>query len=463
MELLIIMNDSMACKQQKLINRHQRQRENLENRLLNVNNTVIEAYTRGVDLQGTVDFIRLFTDNTTLTPLRITVYDRNGTMVADNPAATINIYDNNGQPNEALLRLMDEHNDSTVRDITYNQGLNMISAKMSPDGQIYSLAALPYEGEVLAFLSTDPMVWAVVFLLGLLTSFVAYIGVTAICRNVYALRDFAQAIASDRLPDHISSASFSNDELGEVSRNLLTLYRNKIHAEQEKILHERQISSNISHELSTPVGIIKGYIDTIVNDSDMPEETRRKILERIQQNADRLASLVADLNSLMRLDETGHPLQCTPVDLHRLTSRLAQDITQGHIADGMTFRSNIPTGCFVNAHEHLLTNALLNLVSNAARYSGGTEISFNYTGEKDGIKTFIFADNGTGVPEEHLSRIFDLFYRVDFGRTTRSGGRGLGLPLVLRIITSMGGTIHVENAPAGGLRYTITLPVADPS
>lgn len=436
----------------------QRQRENLENRLLNVNKTVVDAYERGVDLQKTVDFIRLFTNNTTLDPLRITVYDNDRTMIADNPQATILLYDSDGRPNPELQKLWNNSGNTTVEDMAYDNHEIMVSSRTSPDGKIHSFAALPYAGEVLDFLSMDKMVWIVVILLGIMSSVLAYVGVRAVCQNLYTLRDFARAISTDNIPDDIDSWHFSKDELGDVSRNLLTLYRDKIHAEQEKMHHERQIGMNVSHELKTPVGIIKGYLDSVLNDSDMPEELKRKFLVRAQQNTDRLVNLVGDVSMVMRLQENGSAIECRPFNFHDLASQLAEDIAQGHIADNMVFDYDIPENCLVVGHESLLTNALLNLTYNAAQHSKGTRISLRLTGQEDGHLIFTFADNGTGVDAEHLNRLFDLFYRVDSGRSRKNGGSGLGLPLVHRIITAMGGDITVGNAETGGLVFTFTLP-----
>ena len=435
-----------------------RQRENLENRLLNVNNTVISAYGNGADLQKTVDFIKLFTDETTLDPLRLTVYDDNGNMVADNPEATILLRDSNGRPIVELNRLLLSHKDSTVHDISLDSNKFMVSSKTSPDGKIHSFAALPYKGEVLAFLSINPMVWIVVIMLGILLSVLIYFGVRAICQNVYTLRDFAQAIASDDLPENVDSWHFSKDEFGDVSRNLLTVYRDKIHAEKEKMHHERQIGINVSHELNTPVGIIKGYIDSVISDNDMPEELKRKFLMRAQQNIDRLVNLVNDVSMVRRLQENGAPIECTLLNFHDVIVQLDEDIAQGHIIDNMIFTYDVPEDCMIMGHESLLTNALLNLIYNAAQHSGGTRISLNWLREENGRHIFSFADNGSGVDEEHLARLFDLFYRVDAGRSRKSGGAGLGLPLVHRIITAMGGDITVENAKTGGLVFTFSLP-----
>lgn len=439
----------------------QRMKSNLENRLLNVNNTVIDAYNRGVDLQNTVDFIRLFTDNTTLAPLRITVYDSTGTMIADNPQATILIFDKEGNMDEDMRRLWSTSGHSTVRDIPYEDHESMICSKVSPDGKIYSFAALPYEGEVLDSLDVDPMVWIAVIILGVIASVLAFFGVRNICQNVYTLQEFAQAVSSDHLPDDIDSWKFSKDELGDVSRNLLALYKEKIHAEQEKIYHERQIGMNISHELNTPVGIIKGYLDSVLNDDEMPEEIRQKFLERAQQNTDRLTTLVSDVSKVMRLQENGDSIVVEAVDFSRMVGRLAEDIRQGHIADGMAFGYDVPKGCRVMAHEPLLTNAMLNLVYNAARHSKGTRMEIRWLREESGRHIFTFADDGVGVDGQHLDRLFDLFYRVDSGRSRKQGGgSGLGLPLVRRIINAMGGEITVANAPGGGLTFTFSLPVA---
>lgn len=288
-----------------VINERQRLKYNLENRLVNVNNTVIEAYENGNDLQKTVDFIHLFTGNTTLDPLRITVYDNKGVMIADNPEATILVYDAAGNMLPEFKRLGGGGANASVSDLSIDGNKLMVSTKRSADGLVSSFAALPYKGEVIDFLSIDPMVWIVVIILGILSSALAYWGVRVVCKNVYALRNLAQAISTDQLPDDADTWEFSDDELGDVSRKLLTLYRDKIHAEREKMHHERQIGMNVSHELNTPVGIIKGYLDTVLADDNMPDALKRKFLVRAQQNTDRLANLVSDVSMVMRLQEGG--------------------------------------------------------------------------------------------------------------------------------------------------------------
>ncbi len=438
----------------------QRQKENLENRLMNVNTTVIDAYDRNVNLKETVDFIRLFTDNTTLAPLRITVYDKNGRMLADNAEATIPFNNGNGNMDSDYDAMSAPDGRPSVSEVVQDGRKIMVSSMKSADGNVYSFAALPYAEEVTDFLSIDPMVWIVVLVLGMVITVIAFFGVRAVCRNVYTLRDFARTASSDTLPDNADRWRFSNDELGDVSRDLLALYRDKIHAEREKIYHEQQIAMNVRHELNTPVGIIKGYLDTVLNDDSMPETMKMTFLRRAQQNADRLASLIKDVSMVMNLQDGGESIDVEPVDFQLLAGRIADDIVQGHISDNMKFVYDIPADCRVMVHESLLINALLNLVYNAARYSGGSKIELKWLRRSGGMHWFSFADNGSGVAPEHLERLFDLFYRVDNGRARRFGGSGLGLPLVQRIIVAMGGTIDVDNKEGGGLRFTFSLPTA---
>lgn len=439
---------------------HERQRlkDNLENRLLNVNSTVVEAYENGAELQKTVDFIKLFTGQTTLDPLRITVYADNGEMIADNMETTIHVFDKNGNMIPEFRSLWENMGGVYVHDMALEHDRFMVCSKASPDGKIHSFAALPYNERVLRFFGIDPMIWVVVFGLGILSSVLVYLGTKAVCRNVYALCDFADAISSNQIPDNIGSWNFSNDELGDVSRKLLLLYREKLQAEYEKIHHERQIGMNISHELNTPISIIKGYLDTIIANPDMPGDVKMNFIVRAHHGTERLIRLIKDVNMVMRLQEKGLSLECEAIRFHKIAEKLSEYINEEGIAGGMMFDYYVPDDCVVTGHEPLLMNAMLNLTYNAVRHSEGTRISLRWLRTEKGFEVFSFSDNGVGVPEEHIGRLFDMFYRVDGGRSRKKGGSGLGLPLVDKIMTAMGGGISARNADTGGLEFIFTLP-----
>ncbi len=439
---------------------HERQRlsYNLGNRLINVNKTLIDAYGKGADLQKTVDFIRLFTNQTTLDPLHLTVYDKNGNIIADNQQATIPIHDRTGEIMPEFGRSWDKRDTTYLHDMEMFGSKYMISSATSSDGAIHTFAALPYKGEVGEFLSVDSMVWVVMLGLGGLSFILAYFSSKAICRNVYALRDFAESIATNSLPDDIETWRFSKDELGEVSRRLLLLYREKIKAEQEKYLHERQIGINVSHELNTPVAIIKGYLDTILSDNGISEPQKQIFIKRALDNTNRLADLIDDLNAVMRLQDNNRPIQIRTFDFHDLASRLADDVKHNHTAGSMDLSVDVPEGSIIKANEALLTNALLHLTGNSAQHSHGSLISLRWLREENSYMIFSFSDNGTGVDDEHLDRLFDLFYRVDSGRSRKNGGSGLGLPLVYRIFLSMDGDITARHAEGGGLEFIFSIP-----
>lgn len=442
-----------------VIHEKARQEQNLENRLRNVNATVLEAVELGMEVQRTVNFIHLFTDNTTLDPLRLTVYDEDGNMLADNDAPTIFLTNADGTPIEELSKLENTGKVTTIRNAAIDNKECMFNVLTSPDGKVRSFAALPYDDTVISFLNVDPMVWIVVIFLGVLSTFMAYFGAKAVCRDVYNLQDVAQAIAENHLPDE-ESMHFSKDELGEVSRRLIREYKSRIAAVEETANFERQIRRNVNHELKTPVGIVKGYLETVINDKEMPEMLRQNFLERALQHVDRLVSLINDISEITRMESGASLSETTELNFHEVVEQLANDIKVGHIADGMTFSYDIPESCRVMGHKSLIINSLLNLVYNSAKYSEGTEIKLRLLGEKDGMYVFSFADNGVGVSDEHLPRLFDLFYRVDKGRARKSGGTGLGLPIVRKAINSIGGDIMVANAATGGLEFTFSLKAA---
>ncbi|MCM1050823.1 MAG: HAMP domain-containing histidine kinase [Paenibacillus sp.] len=443
---------------------HERQRlsYNLGNRLVNVNSTIIDAYEESDDLQKTVDFIKLFTNQTTLDPLHLTVYDNKGNIIADNKEATILIHDESGEILPDFEHSWGKRDTTCLYDMIMYGSKYMVSSATSKDGVIHTFAALPYKGEVGKFLSVDSMVWVVMLGLGALSFILAYFSSKAICSNVYALRDFAEMISTNNIPEDIESWHFSKDELGEVSKRLLLMYREKMMAEQEKILHERQIGINVSHELNTPVAIIKGYLDTILADKEISDDQKQRFISRASDNIDRLAELIDDLNTVMRLQENKMTIHLRTCDFHNLICKLYDDVRHNHRAGDMELEMNIPAGCLVVGNEGLLNNALINLIGNAVKHSGGSRISIDWIREEDGYMVFSFSDNGVGVDDEHLDRLFDLFYRVDSGRSRKNGGSGLGLSLVSRIFIAMNGDITARNDETGGLEFIFRLPKGSP-
>lgn len=196
----------------------------------------------------------------------------------------------------------------------------------------------------------------------------------------------------------------------------------------------------------------------LINQPDMPEKDRCHFLEKAQMNVERLVSMLNDLSTMTRLDESGNNIPIKEIDFHSTIFTLSDEVVKSGIIHGMDFRFNIPMDCTILGNEGLLNSVLQNLIKNSAAYSQGTEMGIELLGRNDRYMTFSFYDNGTGVAEEHLSHLFDRFYRVDSGRSRKAGGTGLGLPIVKSSIISMGGSITVRNRKGGGLEFIFTLP-----
>lgn len=230
-----------------------------------------------------------------------------------------------------------------------------------------------------------------------------------------------------------------------------------MHAIEEKARAKRQLTNNINHELRTPIGVIKGYIDTILENPDMDADSRNHFLRKAQEHINRLVNLIADVSAITRLEEGGELISTEELDYHDLAFTIANDVEETGVLGKMKFNFDVPLDCKINGNYNLLSGMLINLVKNAAAYSKGTECELVCTGENDRFYFFEFRDNGVGVGEEHIPHLFDRFYRVDSGRTRRAGGTGLGLPIVQNTILAHGGTIEVVNRPEGGLCFKFSL------
>ncbi|HHB89840.1 MAG TPA: sensor histidine kinase [Anaerolineae bacterium] len=218
--------------------------------------------------------------------------------------------------------------------------------------------------------------------------------------------------------------------------------------------------SVISHELKTPVSIIKGYAGTLAReDVELDPEFVRESGRIIVEEADRLTELIDNLLDASRIQAGALSLRLEPVDL--------VEIARKSVA---RFRSQSPTHHFVlafpdklplvKADDRRLRQVFDNLISNAVKYSpeGGTIVVG--AREEDGRVRVFVRDEGVGIPEEELDAIFEPFYRVDSSLRRKAQGAGLGLFLVRAIVRAMGGDIWVESEPGNGSTFYFTLSIA---
>ena len=233
--------------------------------------------------------------------------------------------------------------------------------------------------------------------------------------------------------------------------------------------------ANVSHELRTPITNIKGYVETIqqIGLSDAGQVNR--FLEIVERNASRLGALVEDLLSISFLESSNSKervtMASTPVN--GLIDWVDAELGPAAEARGVKLTRNIESDLQLHANALLIEQAIGNLVSNAIRYSPrGSSIeisartsdasqksSSNTIGEI-GMAVITVTDQGPGIPEKHLPRLFERFYRVDSARSREDGGTGLGLAIVKHIAMVHGGSVRAESVIGQGSRFCLMIPLA---
>ena len=222
----------------------------------------------------------------------------------------------------------------------------------------------------------------------------------------------------------------------------------------------RRFVSDASHELKTPLAAIRLLTDSILQTDNMDMETVRDFVTDIGSEAERLSRITEDLLRLTRLDsnqvDPPEVVEVAPVleQVMRMMSLLAQE-------KGTELTCQTGGDCRVLATKGEVHQVIYNLTDNAVKYSGSRG-KVRAELRRDGNDVVLtVADNGPGIPEEDLPRVFERFYRVDKARSRAAGGTGLGLSIVQDTVTKRGGTVSAANRPGGGAVFTVRWPAAE--
>ena len=217
--------------------------------------------------------------------------------------------------------------------------------------------------------------------------------------------------------------------------------------------------ANVSHELKTPVTSVRGFSETLMSGEVTDEETTKQFLKIIHDESQRLDRLIRDLLNLSKIERQKMPLNLETLNMTALVHEVSVTL-QGAVEEKRT-RLVLPDpskDVYLQGDEDRLRQIILNLVGNGINYTaeGGTvTVSLKENVEKVRL---IIQDDGIGIPEESLPRIFERFYRVDRARSRHSGGTGLGLAIVKHLIESHHGEIEVESREGEGTTFTVILP-----
>ncbi|QKW32386.1 two-component sensor histidine kinase [Nocardiopsis sp. MT53] len=222
----------------------------------------------------------------------------------------------------------------------------------------------------------------------------------------------------------------------------------------------RDFVANISHELKTPVGALSLLAETVQDASDDPEAVRR-FTDRMQTEASRLTALIQDLITLSRIQGAEPMAEPTRVDLGGVVEEALDAVRMPADAKGIELVGSGAEGITVLGDEGLLGTALRNLIANAVSYSPkNTRVAVSVALTRSTVDISV-ADQGIGIPQQDLERIFERFYRVDAARSRATGGTGLGLAIVKHIMTHHRGEVTVWSKEGSGSTFTLRLPRPD--
>ncbi|HMM01138.1 MAG: HAMP domain-containing sensor histidine kinase [Eubacteriales bacterium] len=256
----------------------------------------------------------------------------------------------------------------------------------------------------------------------------------------------SQGNLSERIPPtHI------NDEIGELTDAL----NGMLASVEASFDRERQFSSDASHELRTPVTVVRAYTETLMNESALIEE-HRESLQTILTECTRMEKIISQLLIITRGQEKCYPICIETIKLKDVVESVTETMEEQLREKGIKMISHCSANMEIQADQSLLTQMLLNLVENAVKYGkrkGTINLSVNQNNEAIILS---IKDNGIGIPEESLPHIFDRFYRVDASRNRN--GSGLGLSIVKWIVETHQGSIDVRSKLGHGTEFVITVP-----
>ncbi len=224
----------------------------------------------------------------------------------------------------------------------------------------------------------------------------------------------------------------------------------------------REFLADVSHELKTPIFAAQGFVHTLIDGAVNDEKVRDKFLEKAAKSLDGLDALVRDLVALSQMESGEIKMNRAKLDMRNLTNEVVEQLEKKAKLKNIsiTISQKLPIPIWVNADEQRLNQVMLNLIENAIKYGNeGGKVAILFEDEKKRWKISV-KDNGPGIPDEHLNRIFERFYRVEKSRSKDMGGTGLGLAIVKHILAGHRSKIAVNSKLEKGTTFSFKLEKA---
>lgn len=399
--------------------------------------------------------------------LRVSVIDSSGKVIYDNSLDTLP--NENHLSRKEIAEAISIGSGYTLRRHSESTGETYFYSARRSDSRLIVRTAVPYSVSLNGLLQADK---GFLWFLGGLTIIMCALGYFATRRvglHIQRLKQFAEnAEKGTKIYD---TKPFPHDELGDISNHIVRLYaslqqaiteRDREHnaalnEQREKERIKKQLTNNINHELKTPVASILICLETIMSHPDMSENKRSEFLTRCFSNGLRLKQLLADVSLITRMDDGTSSITKERIDLTEVIHNVVNERKENAEGKGITIHNHLESPIELNGNLPLWESVFFNLIDNAISYSGGSQIIIRQIPSATDNIILSLCDNGCGVADEHLPRLFERFYRVDKGRSRAAGGTGLGLSIVKNAVQLHGGTISVSNNPSGGLCFKIIL------
>lgn len=396
--------------------------------------------------------------------LRVSVIDKEGRVILDSYDTNVKDLGNHLQRREIQQALREGSGYDIKRMSQSTHETYFYSATRF--GDVIVRAAVPYSAELTRSLQADNTYIYYSGVLTLLLGIVLYYITHRISRHIGYLREFAVKAEEGQELDHELERRLPDDELGDISHTIIMLYWKLRHSEEDKVRIKRQLTQNAAHELKTPAASIHGYLESIIDNPDMPDDKKKHFLERCYAQSERMNKLLLDMSVLTKLDEIDDGSsnirhEYRQVDVLQIINNVTDDTDLQLQNKGIKLELHLLEHIEVLGDSSLLYSIFRNLIDNTISYaSGATRLIIacrEIETEGRHFYEFIVSDNGQGVEAQHLTHLFERFYRVDKGRSRKLGGTGLGLAIVKNAVVAHGGQATALSTPGGGLTIRFTL------
>ena len=358
----------------------------------------------------------IMTHNKPFDELRVTIITLSGAVVYDN-ILSIDSLDNHRERPEVVLAMKNGSGYHIGRQSTSDGREYFYSATKGE--RVVVRTAIPYSSSLQELLKAD---WTFLTIMIVISSFMSVV------------------------------AYFITRHIG------MTIERvNYYEAEQEKSRLKRQLTNNINHELKTPVASMQVCLETLLSGINLSEDKKMELIERCYANNERLRRLLNDVSLITRLEDGSQLISKEPVVINNIINEIADELEIMPEEERMTLNIDFNEPVVIDGNTSLIGSVFRNLTENAIAYSGGKNIYISLIKNNDAECYIRFEDDGRGVDEEQLPRLFERFYRVDKGRSRQMGGTGLGLAIVKHAVQFHGGNVSVTNRAEGGLRFEFSL------